>query len=78
MFPVRDTELHVAVLAEVTLQPGGLSVDLVQDAEHELFGRDWGREDADTLFVGDARMSTSSDESITETSVASNVGQQES
>ena len=77
MLPVGDAELHVAVLAEVALQPDRFLGDLVQDPEHELLRGHRRREDADTLLVSDARVSPCSDEGITETCVPSNVGQKQ-
>ena len=69
MFPVRDAEFHVAVLTEVPLQPCGLTSDLVQNTEHELFGGHWSREYADILLVGNAGVSPCLDEGITQSSV---------
>jgi hypothetical protein len=54
---VGDVELHVTVGTEVSLQPGGLSVDLVQDSEEQLLCGHWSIEDAHPLFIRDARVS---------------------
>lgn len=75
VFSVRDVELHATVVAEVSIQPGWLCVDLVQDSEQQLFGGYWGVEYAHALPVGDARMSPYLDESIAKHSTASNVRQ---
>ena len=74
MLPVGDIELHVAALAEVTLQPRGFTADLVQNAKHELLGGHWSREYADIVSVGYAGVSSCLDEGITQTCVTSNVG----
>lgn len=61
-----DVELHVAVVAEVSLQPRRFCVDLVQDSEEELLGGHRGVEDAQALLVGDTWVCPSLDEGITE------------
>ena len=74
VLPVGDVELHVAVLAGVAFQPCGFTADLAQNAKHQLLCGHGSIEDADALLVGYARVSPCPDESIAQTSVASNVG----
>ena len=75
---VGDVELHVAVEAEVSIQPHGLHADLVQDSEQHLLGGHGSVEDAQALLVGHARVGPCLDEGVTEHGAASNVGQQQS
>ena len=77
MLPVRDAELHVTALTEVALQPGGFTGYLVQDAKHELLGGDRGGEYTDILSIGNSGVGPCLDEGITQTRVASNVGQEQ-
>lgn len=78
VFPVGDVEFHVAVLAEVSLQPRRLVANLVQDTKHQLFSGHGSREYADTLLVGYTRVSSGLDQCITQSGVTSNVCQQKS
>lgn len=78
MLAMRNVELGVAVEAEVSLQPGGFGVDLVQDPEEQLLGGHGSVEDAQALLVGDAWVTPALDEGVTQHGAASYVGQEES
>ena len=73
VLPVRNIELHVAVLTEVSLQPRRLVTNLVQDTKHQLFCGHGSSEYADTLLVGNTRVGSGFDQCIAQSRVASNV-----
>ncbi len=53
---MRDVELEVAVLTEVSLQPLWFRGDLLQYSEQQLLSGHWRVEDAQSLFVRDTGM----------------------
>ena len=77
VFSVGNVELHVAVLAEVPLQPVGFRVDLIQNPEHQLLRGHREVENADPLLVGHSRVGPRLDQSVTEGSATTKVGQKE-
>ena len=61
VFAVGNRKLLVAILAEVSLKPVGFTADLIQDSKQQLFRCHGSTEDADSLPIGTARVSSCPD-----------------